>query len=95
MRGVELQTARGQHARQLDRQRRAASVVVGAGSIDVVVLIRAKLRVGGRLAARSRVGADLPGAADVDRVVVCGQVDSSRASSRAAPPGRSAARRRA
>ena len=44
---VELQTAAGEHACELDRQRRAASIVVGAGSIDVVVLVCAKLRVRG------------------------------------------------
>ena len=42
---VELQAAAGEHACQLHRQSRAASVVVGAGSIDVVVLVCAELRV--------------------------------------------------
>ena len=51
-RGVELHAARGQHAREFHRQRGAASVVVGAGSIDVVVLVWAKLRVGGLVTGR-------------------------------------------
>src|SRR6187551_3662448 len=62
---VELQTAAGDHACELNRQSRTTSIVVGAGSIDVVVLACAKLRVRGLTTRRARVGANLAGIADV------------------------------
>ena len=91
-RGVELEAALGEDARQLHRQHGAAAVVVGAGRVDVVVdagsllrIVRAVREPAGDAAARprrARVRAHLAARPEVQRIVVPADVDAARRAAR-------------
>src|SRR5262249_37701990 len=71
-RGIKRNTALRKHARQLHRQYRAASIVVGARCVGFMVEVGALLWVGGT-GRRHKVLL----AAQVDRVVVTADVDAT------------------
>ena len=79
-RGVELEAALGEDARQLHRQHGAAAVVVGAGGVDVVVDAGPLQRIGRSLARCERPcpGRQLPARTEVQRIVVPADVDAAR-----------------